>query len=354
MVIKNKQFPGTALSNSEKQKKVSYLSIFIRVGIAALACGLIFKTIDIAELAQTFKRLSVYSFLPALAVFMGALCLIGLRWWVFMRAQEIHIPLSMAIKLTYLGQFFTNFMPSSVGGDLVRAWYVSKHTDKKIQAALGVAVDRLIGLISIFILAISSYLIFMRGRVDIFHVIRKEGGGIGEFLNKVDFSGTHVLLVGVIFMGSMFVVSGVFDLKRFFRRLYGHTISFLHHTKEVLLVYVKCPLILVFGLGITIFSQSMVIVCFWLIGRDLDMPTQIQFYFIFFPMMWVIGSLPLSIAGIGILEGGLVLLFVQFAGAEQEAAIALAFCQRFIWVLASLPGMVVHLAGAHRKTDGEC
>ncbi|MHC4772370.1 MAG: hypothetical protein ACYS8S_02085 [Planctomycetota bacterium] len=54
------------------------------------------------------------------------------------------------------------------------------------------------------------------------------------------------------------------------------------------------------------------------------------------------------------MEGGLVLLFVQFAGAEQEAATALAFCQRFIWVLASLPGMVVHLTGAHRMKDGEC
>ena len=67
-----------------------------------------------------------------------------------------------------------------------------------------------------------------------------------------------------------------------------------------------------------------------LIGRDLDMQTPIEFYFVFFPMMWVIGALPLSIAGIGILEGGLVLLFVRFTGAQQEAATALAFCQRLI------------------------
>ena len=342
------------MSDSEKQKTTSYFSIIIRVGIAGIACWLIFKNTDIAELSQTFKRLSISSFLAGLAVFMGGLCLIGLRWWVFMRAQGIQIPLQMAIKLTYLGQFFTNFMPSAVGGDLIRAWYVSRHTDKKLQAALGVAVDRVIGLFSTFILAISGYLIFMRGNAEIFHAIRKEGRGIGEFLDKINFSGPHTMLLCVFFLGCVLILAGIIDLKRLFRKLYGHMIHLLCHTKEVFLVYVKYPLVLVFGLGTTIFLQSMVIVTLWLIGRDLDMQIPIEFYFVFFPMMWVIGALPLSIAGIGILEGGLVLLFVQFAGAEQEAATALAFCQRFIWVLASLPGMVVHLTGAHRMKDGEC
>jgi uncharacterized membrane protein YbhN (UPF0104 family) len=337
------------LANTETQKKTSYLSILVRVSIAAVACWLIFKNVDIAELVQTFRRLSMSRFLLAVVVFVAGLSLIALRWWVFMRAQGIRIPLFMAIKLTYLGQFFTNFMPSAVGGDLVRAWYVSKHTEKKLQAALGVGVDRVIGLISTFVLAITSYLIFMKGRAEIFHAIRKEGQGVGGFLNKIHLSTSQIMLIGLFVLGCVFVLAGIFDLKPLFKRLYGHIIYLLYHIKEVMLVYVKYPLVLVFGLGTTIFFQSMVIICFWLIGRDLDMTAQIQYYFVFFPVMWVVGSLPLSIGGIGILEGGLVLLFVQFTGAEQEAATALAFCHRFVWVLASLPGMVVHLTGTHRN-----
>ena len=106
----------------------------------------------------------------------------------------------------------------------------------------------------------------------------------------------------------------------------------------------------------TIGLQSVVIFSLWLIGRNLGMSSGIQYYFIFFPMMWVISSLPLSIAGLGILEGGLVLLFVQFTGADEDAAKALALCQRLTWVLASLPGMIVHLVGVHRgnilESDG--
>ena len=78
------------------------------------------------------------------------------------------------------------------------------------------------------------------------------------------------------------------------------------------------------------------------------MQAALQFYFVFFPMVWVIGSIPVSIAGIGILEGGIVLLFVQFTGAEPEAAIALALCQRLTWVVASFPGLLVHLGGTQR------
>ena len=334
--------------NDEKQKKTSYLSIVLRLLIAAAACWLIFKDINPAELAETFKRLHISTFLLSLAIFMVCLCIISVRWWVFMRAQKIRIPLFLATKLVYLGQFFTNFMPSAVGGDLIRAWYVSKHTDRRLQAALGVVADRVMGLASTFILAISTYLIFMGGKVEVFGIFSKQQSSVSGFLDRLSLSWSHVIPAGFLVVGLIFVLSGIIDLKGFLRKFFRQAAHLMIQSKEVGMVYVKHPLVLLFGLSVTILLQSMVIVSLWLIGRDLDMPSQIQFYFVFFPMMWVVGSLPLSIAGIGILEGGLVILFVQFTGAEKEAVMALALCQRLIWVIASFPGMAVHLTGAHR------
>jgi hypothetical protein len=54
-----------------------------------------------------------------------------------------------------------------------------------------------------------------------------------------------------------------------------------------------------------------------------------------------------SIGGAVVIEGMLVWLFVNFAGVAEADAMALALCQRFIWILASLPGAVIHLIGAH-------
>jgi len=98
----------------------------------------------------------------------------------------------------------------------------------------------------------------------------------------------------------------------------------------------------------TLFLQGLVILSFWLVGRDMGMEAALRFYFVFFPVIWVVGSIPISIAGIGILEGGIVFLFVQFTGANPDAAMALALCQRLTWVVASGPGLAVHLGGAHR------
>ena len=351
--MEKQELSGNYSLGKEGKTKQSHLSVLIRLGIAAVACWIIYKKVNPAELAETFGQLQLWTIVVAIAAFLAALSLIGVRWWVFMRAQDIRIPVFLAIKLTFLGQFFTNFMPSAVGGDLVRAWYVSQHTDKRLQAALGVLVDRLMGLISTFVLAITSYLLFMRGE-GLFQVSQKDAGPVSAFLDKHPISSYQILLFVIILAGALFILAGLFDLKGFFRKIYGHFTHLLSQLKEAILVYYHHPLVLVFGLLGTIFLQSMVILSLWLVGRDLGMDAQLRYYFVFFPLVWVLGAIPVSIGGLGILEGGLVLLFVKFTGAAPEAVLTVALCHRLTWIFASIPGVVVHLTGAHRHKEQSC
>ena len=324
-----------------------HLSLILRFAIAGLACWFVFKDFDVA----TLVRLRILTLLLAVGLFAGGVCLIGIRWWVFLRAQAIRIPVLLAIKLTFVGQFFTNFMPSTVGGDIARAWYITRYTHKKMQAVIGVAADRMIGLISTAILAICTYFGFLHEGINFSQIIKKENGG---FFENITISLPHVLLAAIILLGFGFILSCFFDFKDLFQKIGRNLAHVFGQFTEVLRVYVHHPWILFFGLGLTLFLQSIVIFSLWLIGQDLGMSAGIQYYFIFFPMMWVISSLPLSIAGLGILEGGLVLLFVQFTGAGEDAAKALALCQRLTWILASLPGMVIHLTGISHHKDSEC
>jgi len=325
-----------------------HLSLILRFSIAGLACWFVFKDFDVA----TLSRLHIYTLLLAVGLFAGGVCLIGFRWWVLLRAQAIQIPVLLAIKLAFVGQFFTNFMPSSVGGDIARAWYITRYTHKKMQAVIGVAADRVIGLISTAILALFSYFVFLKDGINFSQIIKTNEGG--NFFEKSPVSFAHVLLACLLLLGIGFVLSSYFDFQGFFRKSFKYLAHVFEQFKEVLRVYAHHPWILFFGLGLTIFLQSVIIFSLWLIGQNLGMSSGIQYYFIFFPMMWVISSLPLSIAGLGILEGGLVLLFVQITGAGEDAAKALALCQRLTWILASLPGMVVHLAGLHHSKEPEC
>ncbi|MBC8379541.1 MAG: flippase-like domain-containing protein [Planctomycetes bacterium] len=334
------------MSSIDNNSRKSYVSIIIRIAIAAAACWLVFKDFNISVLGS----LRISTLLLAIGLFALGLCLIGLRWWVFMRAQNIHIPLFLAIKLTFLGQFFTNFMPSAVGGDLIRAWYISRHTNKKLQAALGVVVDRIVGLLSTFVLAATSYLLFMRGK-GVFQVKQRSGGTITAFFDKHPVSFYQIVLTLFILFGVGFLLSSIFNLKRPFKILYGHLLHAFGQFRVAISVYYHHPLVLVFGVLITICLQSMVIVSLWLVGRNLGMTAQLRYYFVFFPLVWVVGAMPISIGGLGILEGGIVLLFVRFTGAEEDAVKALAICQRLTLVIASIPGLLVHLSGSHRHED---
>ena len=71
-------------------------------------------------------------------------------------------------------------MPGAVGGDLLKAWYVTKHTDRKIAGVLSVFVDRLIGLVALVLMAVATYSMFVRGQIvrDAGEETDRPGGGL--------------------------------------------------------------------------------------------------------------------------------------------------------------------------------
>jgi uncharacterized membrane protein YbhN (UPF0104 family) len=117
--------------------------------------------------------------------------------------------------------------------------------------------------------------------------------------------------------------------------------------RDSIVLYCKKPHIVLAAMGLTILLQSVIIVTFWVLGHSLGIDISVGYYFIIFPATWLFSALPISIAGIGLMEGGIVVLFTHLAAVPEEQAKALALCQRFVWVLASVPGGIIHLLGAH-------
>ena len=79
----------------------------------------------------------------------------------------------------------------------------------------------------------------------------------------------------------------------------------------------------------------------------------LRYYYVFFTLTWVLGAVPVSIGGAVVVEGMLAYLFITFAGTARHAASTLVLCQRAVWMLASLPGAVIHLVGAHLPGGGK-
>lgn len=276
----------------------------------------------------------------------------GLRWWVLLRTQSIFIEFWAAVRLHFLGLFYNNVMPSSIGGDLIRAWYVTKHTDKKFEAVLSVFVDRLIGLISTLIIAGFFYFVFLRGADA---VIPSDSQGEDSMLESI--ADYRSILLWII-LGVVAVVCGLSlhrrgraMLKKAWSRICSYGAKTARKLADAIVVYCSKPRSILAAFGLTVFLQILTITGFWFLGMNLGIGASVKYYYVFFTLTWVLGAVPVSIGGAVVVEGLLAYLFIHVAGVVAEAAIALVLCQRVVWILASLPGAVIHLMGVHLPKD---
>jgi len=327
--------------------KKKTLSLVARLLVATVILYFVFRGQDWVKLRNTFMSLNLWVFLASTGIFVICQFIVAFRWWLLLRTQSVHISLWAAIRLNFLGLFYNNFLPSAVGGDLIRAWYVTKHTHRRFEAALSVFVDRVIGLIGIGIMAfVAWWVLFGWMPLDM-------GQGYAVKAGKLLANYQHLWLwvagsVVVLAAVSLAIRAIRMKLVALGRKLLYYAERIYRKGYDAARLYLKSPYTLLATLLVTFFSQTIVVVGFWLVGRDMGIEAPFRYYMVFFPLSWVLGALPISVAGAGVVEGWLVILFISNVdGVSREAATALALCQRAVWMLVSLPGLLIYLTGGH-------
>ncbi len=333
-----------------KAKKRKYVFLFGRV--AVVLGGVVWAVLWLSRgqrwdnLTKIFLRIDLWVFAIALGIFAIGQLIVSFRWWLLLRTQSVFIAFWSAVRLHFLGLFYNNFMPSSVGGDLLRAWYVTKHTQQRFKAALSVFVDRAIGLLSTLIIAAFFYLLFLHGKADL--ISSSRGPAVLGAIVEHRWIFLWVLLaVAAVFCILLLYRPTRLILKKAWNYFREQTRRVFVKFRDAFIIYCKNPGTILIVFGLTVFLQLMTITGFWLLGVNMGITTSVKYYYVCFTLAWILGALPISIGGAVVVEGILVLLLTQFAGVGQEAALALALCQRIIWMLTSLPGSMIHLLGAH-------
>lgn len=329
------------------KKKSKYIWCSLRFAIAGLALYAAFRGEDLDAVGKVLLGLNLWVFAAALGIYVISQLIFVLRWCVLLQVQSIEIKFWPTIKLHFLGLFYNNCLPSCVGGDLIRAWCVAKHTEKKMQAALSVFVDRVVGLLGLFIMAFVGYwFIPSEYRKNLF-----------EFSNKIDFAGyqheCRLIVIGLVAIFAIFIaillVSG--KARQLFRRsfdcLYQRLTEPAKKLAHAIRIYSHKKLALVYALLLTFCCQGLFIIGLWLIGKEIGVIVHVKYYFIFFPVSWMLGALPISLGGSGIVECLIKVMFTQVLLVSGELALALALCQRVLWLIGSLPGVAIHLTGSH-------
>ena len=118
-------------------------------GTAAVAKGLKRQV----GLRNLLLNANPWLLLIAWAILVVPFLITAWRWMKLMQPQGIFLPYKKCLALTFVGQFYSTFLPGITGGDLVKIIYASKVTGSKTKSTVTVLLDRVIGLVALLMIA---------------------------------------------------------------------------------------------------------------------------------------------------------------------------------------------------------
>ncbi len=281
---------------------------------------------DIGGIITILKNSNKRYFIVALAMSASLTIPLSHRLQLLMSGQKLSLRMKDSIYLTFIGFFFNNFLPTAIGGDIVKAYYAAKSTNNKVAAYAAVLSDRLFGLAATMLIAIIG-LIFMWK--DLSHhmiyavcvVFAVCASAIFIFI----FKKKAVRKDSAITPGG-----GVINMaKDRIYRLYSAVNSY--RTKPMFIIYII--LLSLFMQGCAIVSIYFYILC---IGGYLPLLK----LFLIIPIVWTLSMLP-SLNGLGVREGAFVYFLKGDIGVEKAFAISLLWLGMII--LYSIVGGILHL-----------
>lgn len=308
----------------------------------AISLGLIawiLRSVDLPQLWATLQGLNVwYLLLSQLFSFVvNAVCV--WRWQVLLAGRGVRVGYGRLLRYFLNGLFFGNFLPTTVGGDLMRAYLVSDDCGTRSEALASVLVDRFIGLFGVIITGIIGLILVARTGQET-ALLRYMMIGVGitlvllaVFLNKSIMKHFRLLL-------RMPLVNRLEQKAvEFYHSLYVYR----RHLREVAL-----------ALALSLLVQLAVVLTVFAISRSLGSDIPITPFFLYMPVIAAVSMLPVSINGWGLMEGSFIVFFGR-AGMARPEALSLGFLYHVLAVVVSLSGGVLWLLiGRGRRPGEEC
>jgi glycosyltransferase 2 family protein len=273
------------------------------VGLTLIAYVLKSRMID-------FEALRGVLFLPE-NLFIGAFFLLftslccAFRWFLLARAQGLSLNFVNTFQLSMIGMFFNTFMPGSVGGDLIKAWYVAgREPQKKTRAVFTVILDRLIGL-SVFFFFAAITLIFYYQWLQSHPELRMLALGIWAFtVGSALFALAFFVSLTYKVPGSIWIRAQLGRSRRIYQ-LFESAVLYRSHASTIVASLVLS--------AVSIFAMTLL---FKLQGDSLGIPLTLSQYFFVVPIGLTVSAAPILPGGIGVGQVAFFTLF-QWAGLEN-------------------------------------
>lgn len=275
-----------------KSKFIKYLKLFAKFGITILALYYVFNKVDIDKLSELLRQANKLLILVALLAFVLSKLVSAYRLNQFLGKIGIKISESFNLRLYLLGMYYNLFLPGGIGGDGYKIYFLSRKFDVKTKNIFWtILVDRLIGVLALFCLAILFYY-----TVSLFENFRP----FVWVLIPISIAVAYLLL----------------------RHFFSHFIS----------LFVKTGLQSVAVQALQVLSALFIL-------YSLNVQENIVGYLFIFLLSSIVAVLPLTVGGIGSREFTFM-LGAQWIGLDIDISIALSLIFYLITAFTSLWGII--------------
>ena len=326
-----------------KKTATLVLKIAVSLGIYVL----IFRKINVGNLWEELSKAKVGYFVAAVLVYYLAQGLSAYRWYLMLKPLDIKTSYPRLLSFYFLGMFFNFLMPTAIGGDVFRVYYLNKETRRLSASTASVFIDRDVG---------------MAGLVLVAAVV-------------ATYNGTRIggVLLAPLFWLIIFAFM-LANLALFYRRSYDllHRLLSLFKMKKaderVEHLFLSFNAfrgkwgLMSSALLLSIVVQAGCAFVNLLAATSIGMKTNNGWidYLILIPTIGLITMAPVSVNGMGLREGAYIMLFAPLVLTQPgdppdlaaHKAAALAFLWLGVTVATGLPGGIIYvLRGGKREGD---
>ncbi len=305
------------------------LILIFKIVVSGGLLYLLLTQVDLPQLWRTGRAASPPWLLAALCLYFVMILISAWRWRLLLGAQHIVVPFKRLTNSLLVATFFNNFLPSNIGGDVIRIRDTARQAGSKTLATTVVLLDRGLGLFGLLFVAAVGATLAARGSATI--------GPVGPgFLWAGFVGGVMVAALALLMPHRLAQMLGPL------RALHREWVDLrIQRLTSALAKFGSAPQAIVQCFAGAIAVQGGVVLFYAAIARALHIPIPLGHLAILILISSIVQMLPLSIAGFGVREATFTFYFSRLA-LPLESALALSFMGAALIMVYSVIGAVAY------------
>lgn len=322
---------GPGVSEAPTRSGSRPLGTAVRAVVSLALLALIATRIDLAAIRDAFGTLDWAWVLAAALVVYACVAISAVKWGMLLRSRGHRLTLARLTRHYMVGFFFNNFLPTSVGGDVVRAWEAGRDLEEMPEAAASVVAERLIASVGLALTAALG-LPFVR-------------------VGPQAYIAVAVVFIAGIGLAGLFLVPSLSErivrsaMGSRFEGIAGWVGRATAATGELLRSRRTAASVLALSVGF----QVLVAAVNWCLFRALGVSASLAECIVYTSVVSAVTMVPISISGHGVREAGYVYFF-GLAGVPGPAAVTASLMFFATVTICTMPGALFFATGRRART----